>query len=60
MNMVNWINDRAVSIKKFDGMSDGDKLKHFPVGVIHEDTDRSEYTDTYEALITKLREQQSA
>jgi 2-oxoglutarate/2-oxoacid ferredoxin oxidoreductase subunit beta len=60
MNMVKWIDDRAVSTKKFDGMSDGDRVKHFPVGVLHEDTDRTEYCDTYEKLITKLREQQSA
>jgi 2-oxoglutarate ferredoxin oxidoreductase subunit beta len=60
MNMVNWISDRAVSAKKYEGMSEGDQQKHFPVGVMHEDTTHPEYTDTYEKLITKLAEQQSA
>ncbi|GBE30628.1 MAG TPA: 2-oxoglutarate ferredoxin oxidoreductase subunit beta [Bacteroidetes bacterium] len=60
MNMVNWINDRAVPLKKFDGMSEDDQAKHFPVGVMHEDTGRTEYTETYEKLIAKLRDRRSA
>lgn len=53
-NMVKWISDRAVSLKKFNEMTPADQAKHFPVGVMHEDNERTEYTETYQKLIDKL------
>ncbi|MBS1260766.1 MAG: 2-oxoglutarate oxidoreductase subunit KorB [Calditrichaeota bacterium] len=60
MNMVNWISDRAVSQKKWENMSAADQEKHFPVGVMFEDTEQAEYCERYEKLIAKLREEQPA
>ncbi len=54
MNMVNWISDRAKPIKKWEGFSDADRERFFPVGVFHDDKEQPEYTATYEKLIAKL------
>lgn len=56
MNMVKWISDRAKPLKKFEELSPEDQAKSFPVGVLYHDENRSEYTDTYEKLIARLRE----
>lgn len=60
MNMVNWIKDRAKPLKKYEELGREDKAKFYPVGVLHEDTSRREYTDKYEALIQGLREKAAA
>lgn len=60
MNMVKWISDRATPLKKYEEMSQEEQEKHFPVGVLHHDTSRPEYTDTYTKLITSLREKATA
>ncbi|MBZ0265468.1 2-oxoacid:ferredoxin oxidoreductase subunit beta [bacterium] len=54
MNMISWISDRAKPMKKFEALSDEDKTRCFPVGVIHEDVSRPEYTETYQELIDSL------
>lgn len=54
MNMVKWISDRAKPLKKYQQMGEEDKLSYYPVGVIHEDLEKPEYTETYQALIDKL------
>ncbi|MFH0882178.1 MAG: 2-oxoglutarate ferredoxin oxidoreductase subunit beta [bacterium] len=56
MNMVRWIGDRAKPLKKYEELSADDQAKFFPVGVLHHDTGRPEYTDKYEKLIASLRE----
>lgn len=58
MNMIKWISDRAKPLKKWETMSDDDRSKNFPIGVLHHDKERPEYTDTYEKLIRKLAEEQ--
>ncbi len=60
MNMIKWIGDRATPLKKWEKMNDDDKALNFPVGVLHHDEDKPEYTKTYEALIAKLKQTQSA
>ncbi len=56
MNMVKWIGDRAKPLKKFETMGPEEQAKYFPVGVLHEDTGRPEYTEKYQQLIAGLRE----
>jgi 2-oxoglutarate ferredoxin oxidoreductase subunit beta len=58
MNMIAWINDRAKPLKKYEELGESQKDQYYPVGVMHEDTDRPEYTATYQTLIDKLQAQQ--
>ncbi len=55
MNMINWISDRAKPYKKWQDMSEEDQALYYPVGVLHKEEDRPEYTDTYQKLIDKLQ-----
>ncbi len=54
MNMIRWIGDRAKPIKKFDELTSAEKKKFYPVGVFKVDKDQTEYTETYQKLISKL------
>ncbi len=56
MNMIKWIGDRATPLKKWESMNEDDKAMNFPVGVLHHDKNQPEYTDTYDALIAKLKQ----
>lgn len=56
MNMIKWIGDRAKPAKKYAELADEDRQRYFPVGIIHEDTSKPEYTETYDALIRKLKQ----
>lgn len=46
--MIEWINNRAVSKVKFDTLSDEEKAKVFPTGILHQDTSHSEYCEAYD------------
>ena len=46
--MIEWINNRAVSKVKFDTLSDEEKARVFPTGILHQDTSHSEYCEAYD------------
>lgn len=45
--MIEWINNRAVSKVKFDTLSDEEKAGLFPTGILHQDTSHTEYCEAY-------------
>lgn len=49
--MLSWIKDRTVSKAKFDSLSDDERAGLFPLGVLHHDTTRTEYTKAYDMVI---------
>ncbi|NLY03520.1 MAG: 2-oxoglutarate ferredoxin oxidoreductase subunit beta [Campylobacter sp.] len=50
VDMLKWIDEMCISKIKFDNMSDEDKVGHFPVGVLHQDSSHIEYTKAYEKV----------
>ncbi len=57
MANLEWIDSITVSKKKYDTMSDEEKLNVFPTGVLKEDTEAEEYCDMY-AEIQKVHQGQ--
>lgn len=48
---LNWIESMSVSKKKFDAMSDEEKVGKFPMGVLKKDDDALEYCEAYGKVI---------
>ena len=54
--MLEWIDDRTVSKAKFDAMNEGEREGKFPLGVLHKDESRMEYTKAYDMVIKAARD----
>ena len=48
---LKWLDSRTVSKAKFDALSEDERAGLFPLGVLHEDNGRTEYTKAYQKVI---------
>nr|WP_314891767.1 2-oxoglutarate ferredoxin oxidoreductase subunit beta [uncultured Campylobacter sp.] len=51
VQMLKWLDSRTVSKAKFDALSEDERAGLFPLGVLHEDNGRTEYTKAYQKVI---------
>jgi len=56
---LNWIDSITVPKKKYDALSEEEKLNLLPTGILHEDTEADEYCEMY-AEIKKVHQGQRA
>lgn len=52
---LDWIRSRTINKAKFDTLSDEEKVGLFPLGVLHKDTTKTEYTKAYDAVIAAAK-----
>lgn len=50
MENLEWIDSITIPKKKYDELSDEEKLNKFPTGVLHHDTEVREYCDMYKDI----------
>ncbi len=50
-DMMKWQRDHGVPLAAWDKMTDEQKEGKFPIGVLHHDTSKQEYTDAYDGII---------
>lgn len=53
---LNWIESRIISKRKYDGLSDEEKVGKFPIGILKHDTTQPEYCDAYAQVIAKAQQ----
>ena len=53
--MMKWQRDHAVMLAAWNKLSDEQKVGKFPIGVLHEDNSRKEYTEAYDELIARAQ-----
>ena len=53
--MMKWQRDHAVMLAAWNKLSDEQKVSKFPIGVLHEDNSRKEYTEAYDELIARAQ-----
>ena len=51
VQMLKWLDSRTVSKAKFDALSEDERAGLFPLGILHEDNGRTEYTKAYQKVI---------
>lgn len=51
VQMLKWLDSRTISKAKFDALSEDERVGLFPLGVLHEDNGRTEYTKAYQKVI---------
>ena len=51
VQMLKWLDSRTISKAKFDALSEDERAGLFPIGVLHEDNGRTEYTKAYQKVI---------
>ena len=51
VQMLKWLDSRTISKVKFDALSEDERAGLFPLGVLHEDNGRTEYTKAYQKVI---------
>ena len=51
VQMLKWLDSRMISKAKFDALSEDERVGLFPLGVLHEDNGRTEYTKAYQKVI---------
>ena len=56
---LNWIDSITIPKKKYDALSEEEKLNLLPTGILHEDTEADEYCEMY-AEIQKVHQGQRA
>lgn len=54
-DMMKWQRDHAVMLAAWNKMTDEQKAGKFPIGVLHENNDRKEYTEAYDELIARAQ-----
>ena len=54
-DMMKWQRDHAVMLAAWNKLSDEQKAGKFPIGVLHEDHSRKEYTEAYDELIARAQ-----
>jgi 2-oxoglutarate ferredoxin oxidoreductase subunit beta len=50
MENLDWIDSITVSKKKYDAMSEEERLNLLPTGILKEDTEAREYCEMYEEI----------
>ena len=53
--MMKWQRDHAVMLAAWNKLSDEQKVGKFPIGILHEDNSRKEYTEAYDELIARAQ-----
>ena len=53
--MMKWQRDHAVMLAAWNKLSDEQKAGKFPIGVLHEDKSRKEYTEAFDELIARAQ-----
>ena len=53
--MLEWIGSRIENKAKFDTLSDEEKVGKFPIGILHHDTTKTEYTKAYDMIINAAK-----
>lgn len=53
--MMKWQRDHAVMLAAWNKLSDEQKVGKIPIGVLHEDNSRKEYTEAYDELIARAQ-----
>ena len=56
VDMLKWIDSRMVGKRKFEEMSEEERVGKFPTGILKHDTSKTEYTDAYAQVIQKAQE----
>ena len=51
VQMLKWLDSRTISKAKFDALGEDERVGLFPLGVLHEDNGRTEYTKAYQKVI---------
>lgn len=51
VQMLKWLDSRTISKAKFDALSEDERAGLFPLGILHEDNGRTEYTKAYQKVI---------
>jgi len=51
LETLNWIDSRIISKKKFDALSEEEKVDKFPLGILKQDDDAVEYCYAYSKVI---------
>lgn len=51
VQMLKWLDSRTISKTKFDALSEDERAGLFPLGVLYEDNERTEYTKAYQKVI---------
>ena len=54
-DMMKWQRDHAVMLAAWNKLTDEQKAGKFPIGVLHEDNTRKEYTEAYDELIARAQ-----
>ncbi|CBG39734.1 2-oxoglutarate ferredoxin oxidoreductase subunit beta [Helicobacter mustelae] len=50
---LKWIDSRTISQRKYEQLSDEEKIGKFPTGILKHDTTKQEYTDAYQGVIDR-------
>ena len=56
VDMLKWIDSRMVGKRKFEEMSEEERVGKFPTGILKHDTSKTEYIDAYAQVIQKAQE----
>lgn len=51
VQMLKWLDSRTISKAKFDALSEDERAGLFPIGVLYEDNEHTEYTKAYQKVI---------
>lgn len=57
VDALKWIDSRILPKRKYDELSDEEKLGKFPTGILKHDTSQKEYCKAYEEVIQKAQSQ---
>ncbi|MCE3036482.1 2-oxoglutarate ferredoxin oxidoreductase subunit beta [Helicobacter sp. faydin-H20] len=52
---LKWIDSRTISKRKYDELSEEEKVGKFPTGILKHDISKTEYTDAYQTIIEKAQ-----
>ena len=55
VDLLKWIDSRTLSKRKYDELSDEDKVGKYPTGILKQDNSKLEYTESYQEVIDKLQ-----
>ena len=57
VEMLKWQKEHAVTLKRWEKMSDEDRVGKFPIGEFVEDDSRPEYTSRYQKMVRRLQKE---
>lgn len=54
--MLDWLDERTLSLAKFNALNESQKQGVYPLGILHVDESKTEYTKAYELVKTALKD----